>query len=528
MLVINGQFPGPLVEANWGDWLEVTVINELQNNGTGIHWHGFRQEKTNCEDGVGGITECPIPPGHTKTYKFQATSYGTTWYHSHFSAQYGDGVLGPVVIHGPASANYDIDLGPVVVNDYYNLTVFQEDWFVHRDGPRAAANYLLNGKNIQLDLSAGSRQQWTFQKGKKHLLRFINTSVDMVFKIQIDGHDLTVISNDFVPIQPYTTKELTIAIGQRYEVVVEASQPVENYFLRAIAATDCGTNLNDGLGTANGVISYAGADSSLPATTSVNHTTTCFDETAAGLIPVVQKSVDPTGFAEKYGGLPVNVQRVSLAGGDNVFQWYLNGISQSLDWSNPTIGRAVAGNFTFPPEAHAVTLNDPDVWTFWVIQNQFFVPHPMHLHGHDFHLLGQGNGTFNVDTDMDKLNFENPTRRDVAMLIASGWTVIAFKTSNPGAWLMHCHIAWHAGEGLSLQFVERPDDIPNKYSQIVSSQAYQDNCKAWNEYVNGPVAYNKTDSGLKRRGVDHFDTSGRRMGVTRHLHQPNRRRRQRI
>lgn len=213
MLVVNGQFPGPLIEANWGDILEITVINELENNGTSIHWHGFRQTGYNCEDGVGGITECPIAPGHSKTYKFQATSFGTTWYHSHFSAQYGDGVLGPVIIHGPASANYDIDLGHVIVNDYYNATAFVQDYFTHRNGPGTASNYLLNGKNIALDGSSGERAQWKFQKGKKHLLRFINTSIDMMFKIQIDGHKLQVISNDFVPIQPFTVSELSIGIG---------------------------------------------------------------------------------------------------------------------------------------------------------------------------------------------------------------------------------------------------------------------------------------------------------------------------
>jgi len=39
-------------------------------------------------------------------------------YHSHFSAQYGDGVVGPIIIHGPASADYDEDLGPIMVQDW--------------------------------------------------------------------------------------------------------------------------------------------------------------------------------------------------------------------------------------------------------------------------------------------------------------------------------------------------------------------------------------------------------------------------
>lgn len=102
---------------DWGDTLSITVKNSLQNNGTGIHWHGLQQKDSNNMDGVNGITECPIAPGSSKTYTFLANQYGTTWYHSHHSVQYGDGVVGPIVINGPASANYDIDLGPTTISD---------------------------------------------------------------------------------------------------------------------------------------------------------------------------------------------------------------------------------------------------------------------------------------------------------------------------------------------------------------------------------------------------------------------------
>jgi FtsP/CotA-like multicopper oxidase with cupredoxin domain len=44
------------------------------------------------------------------------------------------------------------------------------------------------------------------------------------------------------------------------------------------------------------------------------------------------------------------------------------------------------------------------------------------------------------DADKAKLNFDNPPRRDVAMLPANGWMVIAFQADNPGAWLLHCHV----------------------------------------------------------------------------------------
>jgi len=104
--LVNGQFPGPLLRATWGDTVIVNVHNAMKDNGTGIHWHGVRQYHSCGSDGVGGLTECPIAPGNSKQYKFQVTQYGTGWYHSHYSSQYGEGVLGPIIFDGPASVSY--------------------------------------------------------------------------------------------------------------------------------------------------------------------------------------------------------------------------------------------------------------------------------------------------------------------------------------------------------------------------------------------------------------------------------------
>jgi multicopper oxidase len=72
-LLVNGQYPGPVVTANWGDTIIVNLKNSALHNGTGLHWHGVRQLNTNDMDGANGLTECPLAPGDTKTYKFQAT-----------------------------------------------------------------------------------------------------------------------------------------------------------------------------------------------------------------------------------------------------------------------------------------------------------------------------------------------------------------------------------------------------------------------------------------------------------------------
>jgi FtsP/CotA-like multicopper oxidase with cupredoxin domain len=75
-------------------------------------------------DGVPGVSQCPIVPGQSFTYKFRADQYGTTWYHSHYSAQYTGGAYGAIIIHGPNDtpecAGFDVDLGPVLVGDWYH------------------------------------------------------------------------------------------------------------------------------------------------------------------------------------------------------------------------------------------------------------------------------------------------------------------------------------------------------------------------------------------------------------------------
>lgn len=119
VILVNGQFPGPLIEANWGDYIEVKVHNNILDEpqeGTAIHWHGFLQTKTPFQDGTPGVSQCPIAPGKSLTYNFRAELYGSSWYHSHYSAQYSGGLFGPIVVYGPSNAKYDVDLGPIMVN----------------------------------------------------------------------------------------------------------------------------------------------------------------------------------------------------------------------------------------------------------------------------------------------------------------------------------------------------------------------------------------------------------------------------
>lgn len=84
----------------------------------------------------------------------------------------------------------------------------------------------------------------------------------------------------------------------------------------------------------------------------------------------------------------------------------------------------------------------------------------IHLHGHDVYILRQGEGLF---LNHYSLNTQNPPRRDTAQLPAGGHVVLAFKTDNPGAWLLHCHIAFHLHHGFARVVIERPGEIAGVY-----------------------------------------------------------------
>lgn len=155
----------------------------------------------------------PIPPGQSFTYRFRATTYGTTWYHSHFTLQYSDGLLGPVVIHGPSSSNWDIDLGTVLLQDYFHSPIFGV-WFAERSMPPIPADTgLINGKNKNMSTGVGDFSLFEFVPGKKYRMRIINVSTDQHFKFSVDEHSMTVQAADFVPVVPYTQRVLDIAVG---------------------------------------------------------------------------------------------------------------------------------------------------------------------------------------------------------------------------------------------------------------------------------------------------------------------------
>lgn len=276
-LLVNGAFPGPPIEANWGDTIQVTVRNNVTDmpEGVSLHWHGFLQKGKPWEDGVPAVTQCPIAPGESFTYSFEAELYGTLWYHSHYSSQFSGGLLGPIVVYGPHERPYDVDIGPVLISDWYHRSYY--DLVKETMRPNGTLfrsnNTLINGKgNLDCALlppgdgtpcvSNAGLAKFRFRRGKTHRLRLVNTGAEVLQRFSIDGHTMTVVANDFVAVEPYETSVVTLGIGQRTDVLVRANGTLDAYWMRSNVSEPCSLSLQPhGLAA----VYYDGADEARPA-----------------------------------------------------------------------------------------------------------------------------------------------------------------------------------------------------------------------------------------------------------------------
>jgi FtsP/CotA-like multicopper oxidase with cupredoxin domain len=189
---------------------------------------------------------------------------------------------------------------------------------------------------------------------------------------------MTVITSDFVPIKPYTTSSISINIGQRYDVIINANQAVGNYWLRADVATQCGRNR-----TPNGIksiIRYEGAPEVEPTTqNTVTKSTACYDES---VVPYAPNTVPKADFRNAMSNLVMDFNLSTVNG--PLVQWLINGSDIRVDWSKPTLQYVQDGNYTFEKRMNVFEINQRDQWVFWYIQtvagDQINIPHPMHLH----------------------------------------------------------------------------------------------------------------------------------------------------
>lgn len=497
MMLINSQFPGPLIECNEGDTIVVHIDNQAAN-ATSIHWHGIYQNGSNWMDGTVGITQCPIAPGRKFTYEFKILGQsGTYWYHSHQGTQASDGLLGPLIVHSREEQslqriNYTTDQIIMIQDHYHDLTGALLMRYLEPDRENAEPvpdGALINGINMRdcdilsnrkCDNSTSSIPRFDLAKNQNHRLRFINVGAFAEFQIQIDEHEFAVTEADGTDVEPVYFHRLNISPGQRYSIVITASvDSAESFWLRARMVTACFAEKNPNLESEiRGIIEYT-TSSHLAverSTVSIEQPKSkdwdavveliCKDMNTTQLVPAnpVPAPGNPDAFFYLRSNFEIGAWKLSR-GFFNTSSWRSNVNSPSLerfievhstektDFALPTAG---INDRAFNLEREMVIQVNGIQTIDILIDNFDDGNHPLHLHGYKYFVLAQGHGYFDPHL-YETMNLSNPLRRDTASAEAFGWILIRLVTDNPGIWAFHCHISWHTEAGLLMQFLTRPE-----------------------------------------------------------------------
>ncbi|QUC17819.1 uncharacterized protein UV8b_02060 [Ustilaginoidea virens] len=499
MMLINNQFPGPLVECNDGDTITVHVQNKAAN-ATSIHFHGLFQNGTNHMDGAVGVTQCPIAPNSTFTYTFRVLGQsGTYWYHAHHSAQASDGLFGPVVIHSKdertlQELEYATDRIIMVQDHYHNTTAELLTDYLQPDKENnepVPDNPLINGRGMQrcrdfrgwrCDSSSNtSRSVIDLAAGQRHRMRFINVGAFAEFQIQIDEHPFYITEVDGTDVHPEPFHRLNILPAQRYSIIVEANATTQDaYWLRARMVSRCFTTRNKRLQSEiRAIVRYASPESKASTREPKSKDwpdvaeVVCRDLNTSALHPVQHAAPPP---ADDFVILRANFQIGAWA----LSRGFFNDSSWRPNVTHPSLHRFLdAGARLASPDA-PVAVNDrvfersrelvlqtKGIRTLDISINNFDDgAHPFHLHGHKFFVMAQGRSGYpptaaNLDQHMKEHGGwpDNPLRRDTVTVEPYAWAIVRVVLDNPGLWALHCHNRWHSESGMAMQVLARSEVV---------------------------------------------------------------------
>ncbi|KAG2560149.1 laccase-25-like [Panicum virgatum] len=503
---VNGQLPGPTIEAREGDTVVVHLVNQSPYNMT-IHWHGVFQRGSPWADGPSMVTQCPVQPGANYTYRFNVTDQeGTLWWHAHISFHRAT-VYGALLIRprGGAAA-YPFSPKPhreetVILGEWWNASVYDLERMAFLTGNPAgpADAYTINGKPGDSDNCSTANQTYTFRvrRNETYLLRIINAALNTPMFLKVANHSFTVVAADAAYTTPYETDVVVVAPGQTVDALMAAGSAAGRYYMEASPYDSAvGATPPFNPTTATAVVEYAGApaggEPAKPPRPPSNDTATAF-RFLSNLIalvlpgkPTVPLAVDTRMFVTV--GLGVSdcqPDQLFCNRSRTVFSSSMNNASFVLPaLGKPSMLEAHYRNESAdvytrdfpdrPPLAFDYTADASNTATLqyttkstkvrtlrynetveMVLQNTRLIAkesHPMHLHGFNFFVLAQGFGNYDEAAAAPGFNLVNPQERNTVAVPTGGWAVIRFVANNPGMWFMHCHFDAHLDLGLGMVF----------------------------------------------------------------------------
>jgi FtsP/CotA-like multicopper oxidase with cupredoxin domain len=197
----NGQVPGPEIRVTEGDKVKVVVKNDLPES-TAVHFHGVIVP--NKMDGVPFVTQPPIKPGESFTYEFTVKNPGSHMYHSHHNStkQVGQGLLGAFIIEPKdksAEPAFDLEY-TMILNDQLG-------------------GFTINGKGFP------ATSPLVATLGQKVRIRYMNEG-QLIHPMHLHGLPQRVIAKDGWPQpQPWQCDTLNVAPGERWDVIVDCTEP---------------------------------------------------------------------------------------------------------------------------------------------------------------------------------------------------------------------------------------------------------------------------------------------------------------
>ncbi|KAH7667923.1 Laccase protein [Dioscorea alata] len=514
IVTVNGKFPGPPIVAREGDRLVIKVVNHVQNN-ISLHWHGIRQLRSGWADGPAYITQCPIRTGQSYVYNYTIVGQrGTLWWHAHISWLRST-VYGPIIILPTLGVPYPFTKPykqvPIVFGEWFNsdTEAIINQALQTGGGPNVSDAYTINGLPGPLyNCSAKDTFKLNVKPGKVYLLRIINSALNDELFFSIANHSLTTVDVDAVYVKPFTSDTILIGPGQTTNVLLQTKPEFPSATFLMLArpyATGLGTFDNS---TVAGILEYKNPDKSQasfnkklpllkPTLPSLNDTSFATNFTnklrslASSQFPAnVPQKVDKNFFfTVGLGTSPCDKNQTCQGPNGTKFSASINNVSFVM----PTIAllqahftgqsKAVYSpyfpiiplhqfNYTGTPPNNTMVSNGTKVVVLpfntsveLVMQDTSILgaeSHPLHLHGFNFFVVGQGFGNYDPVNDPKKYNLVDPVERNTVGIPVGGWVAIRFLADNPGVWFMHCHLEVHTSWGLKMAWLVLDGSLPNQ------------------------------------------------------------------
>lgn len=447
MFGYGGQYPGPLIQAPQGSTVIVRVVNEIQMPTT-IHWHGIRID--NRFDGVPGVTQDPIGPGDSFIYEVNVPDAGMYWYHPHVreDVQQDLGLFGNLLVTSPDPDYY----GPANREEVFVL----DDMLMDSQGAipwgQDAPTHALMGRfgNVMM-VNGVTDHQLEVDRGEVVRFYLTNVANSRTFNVTFGGARVKVVASDVSRYErEQWVESVIIAPAERYVVDVRFEEAGEVVIANSIQA------VNHFRGTF-----YPKVDTLSRVTV---HEQAVADDLSSDFATLREHDAvqaDIENFREHFDRAPDHSLVTTLRVRDLPLP-----IVQSMEMDTlyvPPIEWNDAMpmmNWLSTAEQVEWILRDTDTgaengdieWDFEVGEvvkvRVFNTPdsfhpmnHPIHVHGQRFLVL-----------EMDGVENPNLVWKDTAIVPVGSTMDILIEMSNPGDWMLHCHIAEHMHSGMMFNF----------------------------------------------------------------------------